>query len=91
MWTANAPVVAAMLKLTEDQPFIRPDRPGLARLAARPSATDERARNPASPDAADAGHQVHHYGDRLVKLLLYGSQARGDARPWSDVDVLAVL
>ncbi len=31
------------------------------------------------------------YGDRLVKLLLFGSQARGDARPWSDIDVLAVL
>jgi predicted nucleotidyltransferase len=31
------------------------------------------------------------YGDRLVKMLLYGSQARGDARPWSDIDVLLVL
>jgi len=31
------------------------------------------------------------YGDRLVRLVLYGSQARGDARPWSDIDVLAVL
>ena len=31
------------------------------------------------------------YGDRLVKLLLYGSQARGDAAPWSDVDLLVVL
>jgi len=31
------------------------------------------------------------YGDRLSRLILYGSQARGDARPWSDVDVLAVL
>ena len=31
------------------------------------------------------------YGDRLVKLLLYGSQARGDATPWSDVDLLVVL
>ena len=31
------------------------------------------------------------YGVRLVKLVLYGSYARGDAREWSDIDVLAVL
>lgn len=31
------------------------------------------------------------YGDRLVHVILYGSQARGDARPDSDVDVLVVL
>ncbi len=31
------------------------------------------------------------YGDRLVQAILYGSQARGDARPDSDVDVLVVL
>jgi predicted nucleotidyltransferase len=31
------------------------------------------------------------YGDRLVKLILYGSQARGDAKPDSDIDVLVVL
>ena len=31
------------------------------------------------------------YGDRLVRVVLYGSQARGDARPDSDIDVLVVL
>lgn len=31
------------------------------------------------------------YGDRLHKLYLFGSYARGDARPGSDVDVLVVL
>ncbi len=31
------------------------------------------------------------YGDRLVRLILYGSQARGDAEPDSDIDVLVVL
>ena len=31
------------------------------------------------------------YGNRLVHLVLYGSQARGDALPGSDVDVLVVL
>ncbi|HET6567017.1 MAG TPA: nucleotidyltransferase domain-containing protein [Rhodothermales bacterium] len=31
------------------------------------------------------------YGDRLRRVILYGSQARGDAGPESDVDVLVVL
>ena len=31
------------------------------------------------------------YGDRLVRLMLFGSQARGDAEPGSDIDVLVVL
>ncbi len=31
------------------------------------------------------------YGKRLVKIVLYGSQARGDAEPGSDIDVLVVL
>ena len=31
------------------------------------------------------------YGDRLVKLVLFGSHARGQATEDSDIDVLAVL
>ena len=31
------------------------------------------------------------YGDRLDRVILYGSRARGDARPDSDVDLLVVL
>jgi predicted nucleotidyltransferase len=31
------------------------------------------------------------YGDRLVKMVLFGSQARGEAARDSDIDVLVVL
>jgi predicted nucleotidyltransferase len=31
------------------------------------------------------------YGPRLVRMVLYGSQARGDAESGSDIDVLVVL
>lgn len=31
------------------------------------------------------------YGKRLCQVMLFGSHARGDARPDSDVDVLVVL
>lgn len=31
------------------------------------------------------------YGPRLIRMVLYGSQARGDAEPGSDIDVLVVL
>ncbi|MDE5088224.1 MAG: nucleotidyltransferase domain-containing protein [Trichodesmium sp. St16_bin2-tuft] len=31
------------------------------------------------------------YGQQLDRLILFGSQARGDARPDSDIDLLIVL
>jgi predicted nucleotidyltransferase len=31
------------------------------------------------------------YGERLVQMVLFGSQARRDAEPGSDIDVLIVL
>ena len=41
---------------------------------------------------ADLGCAMRvHYGARLVKLVLFGSRARGDAGQDSDFDVLVVL
>lgn len=37
------------------------------------------------------GRLIEHYGDRLVDVVLFGSQARGDATPGSDIDVMVVL
>ncbi|BBC25569.1 nucleotidyltransferase domain-containing protein [Pseudanabaena sp. ABRG5-3] len=34
---------------------------------------------------------VNLYGDRLFSLILFGSQARGEATPDSDIDVMVVL
>jgi predicted nucleotidyltransferase len=31
------------------------------------------------------------YGERLVRMVLFGSEAREDAEPGSDIDVLVVL
>ncbi|MFM7712266.1 MAG: nucleotidyltransferase domain-containing protein, partial [Microcystis sp.] len=31
------------------------------------------------------------YGDKLINLVLYGSQARGDATEDSDIDIMVVL
>lgn len=34
---------------------------------------------------------IEMYGPRFRRLILFGSQARGDARPWSDVDIALIL
>lgn len=34
---------------------------------------------------------VKRFGDRLLLLTLYGSKARGDSHPDSDIDLLAVV
>ncbi|MBO1056486.1 MAG: nucleotidyltransferase domain-containing protein [Dolichospermum sp. JUN01] len=36
-------------------------------------------------------HLREIYGDRLVNMILFGSQARGEAAKDSDIDVLVVL
>jgi predicted nucleotidyltransferase len=36
-------------------------------------------------------HLQSLYGERLHKVMLFGSYARGEARPDSDIDVLVVL
>jgi len=33
----------------------------------------------------------NYYGARLKKIIMFGSQARGDAEPDSDIDILVVL
>jgi predicted nucleotidyltransferase len=38
--------------------------------------------------------RFHYYlilGDKLERIYLYGSQARGDASPGSDIDILIVI
>jgi len=32
-----------------------------------------------------------HYPERVRQTVLFGSKARGDSRPWSDIDVLVVV
>ena len=44
---------------------------------------------PSWPELLPAYAQL--YGDRLKRVVLFGSWARGDAHPESDIDLLVVL
>lgn len=76
-----------MQELTED---VRETKEAASHPSGHPSATvtDAELRQA----LADARHRLGVlYGDRLHRVVLYGSRARGDAAPDSDVDVLVVL
>lgn len=62
----------------------------LATLADPPVGDDD-AVDPRSVAAAVAADLRALYGTRLVVVVLYGSQARGEAHPDSDVDLAVVL
>jgi len=52
--------------------------------------------DPVDPAAHEALQRTHEalqrmYGPRLKRVILFGSYARGDARPDSDIDLLVVL
>jgi len=32
-----------------------------------------------------------HFPGRILQVTLFGSKARGDSRPWSDIDVLLIV
>jgi predicted nucleotidyltransferase len=50
------------------------------------------AQRPIQPLLKDLQEQLHHLlGGRMDSVILYGSQARQDAHPGSDVDVLIII
>ncbi len=57
--------------------------------------TARRAQAPPSPSEADAviAEMVRRLVERFhpLRILLFGSRARGGADPWSDVDLLVVV
>jgi predicted nucleotidyltransferase len=60
-------------------------------IAERPDTELPRARNPRAIACAVAEDLAALYGPRLRDVRLYGSWARGDAHPESDIDLLIVL
>ena len=32
-----------------------------------------------------------HHPDRVLQTMLFGSKARGDSSPWSDIDILIIV
>jgi predicted nucleotidyltransferase len=43
------------------------------------------------PVVADFLHEISPVRDRIRQLILFGSRARGDNKPYSDYDILVVL
>lgn len=43
------------------------------------------------PVVADFLHEISPVRDQIKQLILFGSRARGDDRPYSDYDILVVL
>lgn len=40
--------------------------------------------------AAFVGQLHQRYPERVLNIVLFGSKARGDSQPWSDIDILIV-
>jgi len=62
----------------------------------RALSTNKMVMVPVPPDIAQALHEarqqlVEYYADRLKHVVLFGSYARGETHPESDVDVMVVL
>jgi hypothetical protein len=63
-------------------------------IAARPDPSPSELGGPFDPFAiaAEVARDLRElYGDRLRRVILFGSWARGDAHPESDIDLLVVL
>jgi len=76
-----------------DNDFVSPDAAERA-LAAHPEPSLPAPDGPLDAQlvARDVASDLHDlYGDRLRRVVLFGSRARGDAHPESDLDLLVVL
>lgn len=63
----------------------------LAKLDDSPVDDGRAVPDPRDVAEAVAGDLHRLYGDRLIDVVLYGSHARGDAHPHSDVDLAVIL
>jgi len=37
------------------------------------------------------GRLTQEFPDQILQIILFGSKARGDSHPWSDIDILIIL